>query len=193
MGERLELCAGPRIGIFFREQRSICSSFVNYSVLVEWNHILFDAFLPRAWAALLKVLLQDDHLEDVFRAWPPRQSEVFGGDNAYWQPLPAKLLACIVASKAEVWPVIVGSPKGGPLPHFAELGSVLVASADVDDVTLRALANAGLRITQLPTYIVELLVSSEVADIRYTLLSPSVAYLALSVSLHSFRSVVSPF
>ncbi|KAJ6589057.1 hypothetical protein B0H19DRAFT_1367527 [Mycena capillaripes] len=148
------------------------------SVLVEWNHILFDTFLPRTWAALLKVLLQDDHLTDVFRAWPPAQAIVFGGDNAYWQTLPAKLLACIVASKAEVWPVVTGS-KGSTRSHFADLGSVLVASADVDDATLRALANAGLAVTQLPEYILQLLSNSGVTNIQYTLLTPSIAYVHL--------------
>ncbi|KAJ7471857.1 hypothetical protein FB451DRAFT_1251196 [Mycena latifolia] len=145
------------------------------SVLVEWNHILFDSFLPRTWAALLKVLLQDDHLADVFRAWPPAQSVVFGGDSAYWQTLPAQLLACIVASKAEVWPVVMGS-KGTTRSHFADLGSVLIASTDVDEATLRALANAGLRVTQLPEYILQLLSNSGVTSIQYTLLTPSVAY-----------------
>ncbi|KAJ7034674.1 hypothetical protein C8F04DRAFT_1100594 [Mycena alexandri] len=138
------------------------------SVLVEWNKILFEYFLPRTWAALLKVLLQDDHLTEVFRAWPPAQSVVFGGDTAYWQTLPAKLLACIVSSKAEVWPV-VSSSKGGTLPHFAELGSLLVVSTEVDEATLRALANAGLRVTQLPEYILRLLKDgdlSHVADIQ---------------------------
>ncbi|KAF8131271.1 hypothetical protein K438DRAFT_1739837, partial [Mycena galopus ATCC 62051] len=161
------------------------------SVLVEWNSILFDTFLPRTWAALLEVLLQTDHLTDVFRAWPPRQHEVFGGDNAYWQTLPAKLLACIVASKAEVWPVVTGS-KAGTLPHFAELGAVHVASADVDDATLRALANAGLRVTtRLPTYIVELLSSSgaTATPIRYTLLSPSIAYLGLSSQVTEIQAM----
>ncbi|KAJ6617959.1 hypothetical protein B0H10DRAFT_1947944 [Mycena sp. CBHHK59/15] len=148
------------------------------SVLVEWNHILFESFLPRTWAALLKVLLQDDLLTDVFRAWPPAQSVVFGGDSAYWQTLPAKLLACIVASKAEVWPVVTGS-KQTSTPHFADLGSVLVASADIDEATLRALANAGLRVTQLPEYILQLLSNGGVADVQYTLLSPRIAYLEL--------------
>ncbi|KAJ7475161.1 hypothetical protein B0H11DRAFT_2034382 [Mycena galericulata] len=148
------------------------------SVLVEWNNILFQSFLPRTWAALLKVLLQDDHLTDVFRAWPPAQSVVFGGDSVYWQTLPAKLLTCIVASKAEVWPVVTGS-KGSDLTHFADLSSVLVASSHVDDATLRALANAGLRVTQLPGYILQLLTDQGSTDIRYTLLSPKVAYLDL--------------
>ncbi|KAJ7186780.1 hypothetical protein C8R46DRAFT_279690 [Mycena filopes] len=148
------------------------------SVLVEWNKILFEYFLPRTWAALLKVLLQDDHLTEVFRAWPPAQSVVFGGDNAYWQTLPAKLLACIVSAQAEVWPVVTGS-KGETLPHFAALGSLLVASTDVDEPTLRALANAGLRVTQLPGYILQLLSDSGLTDVGYTLLSPSVAYLEL--------------
>ncbi|KAJ7280333.1 hypothetical protein C8J57DRAFT_1175059 [Mycena rebaudengoi] len=141
------------------------------SVLVEWNRILFESFLPRTWAALLKVLLQDDHLTDVFRAWPPAQSVVFGGDNAYWQTLPAKLLACIVASKAEVWPVVAGS-KQASISHFADLGSALIAPSAVDETTLRALANAGLRVTQLPDYILQLLSNS----VKYTLLSPTVAY-----------------
>ncbi|KAJ7131720.1 hypothetical protein C8R43DRAFT_1133662 [Mycena crocata] len=148
------------------------------SILVEWNHILFESFLPRTWTALLKVLLQDDHLTDVFRAWPPAQSVVFGGDSAYWQMLPAKLLGCIVASKAEVWPVVTGS-KGSMQPHFADLDSVLLASSDIDEGTLRALANAGLRVTQLPDYILQLLSNSGVTDIRYTLLSPGIAYLNL--------------
>ncbi|KAF7361321.1 BTB domain-containing protein [Mycena sanguinolenta] len=142
------------------------------SVLVEWNHILFDTFLPRTWAALLHVLLQEDQLKDVFRAWPPRQSEVFGGDNAYWQALPAKLLAYIVIFKAETW------------------GSLLVASADVDDATLQALANAGLRVTQLPRYIVELLSTiGPTSAQHYTLLSPSIAYLGLSSQVREIQAM----
>ncbi|KAJ7736786.1 hypothetical protein DFH07DRAFT_842830 [Mycena maculata] len=156
------------------------------SVLVEWNHILFESFLPRTWKALLTVLLQDDHLTEVFRAWPPAQSAVFGGDNAYWQTLPAKLLACIVTSNAEVWPVFTGSGES-TLPHFADLGSVLVASADVDDATLRAFANAGSRITRLPEYILQLL--SEATDVQYTLLSPGIAYLDLCKRINTIYAL----
>ncbi|KAK7018615.1 BTB domain-containing protein [Favolaschia claudopus] len=147
------------------------------SVLVEWNKILFDSFLPRCWAALLRLLLQSDDLRDVFRAWPPRQSEVFGGDSVYWQSICAKLLACIVESKAELWPVVAGS-KGGTLPQFSDLSSVLVTSSEVDEATLRALANAELRVSQLPTYIFELV--SQATGLQCTLLSPSVAYLKLT-------------
>ncbi|KAJ7058193.1 hypothetical protein C8F01DRAFT_1149905 [Mycena amicta] len=145
------------------------------SVLVEWNYILFESFLPRTWAALLKVLLQQDQLTDVFRAWPPAQSGIFGRDTAYWQALPLKLLECVAASKAEVWPVIQG-PKAKQQSHFADLGSVLVASIDVDDLTLQSLADAGLRLSRLPEYILNLLSSSSVTPTQYTLLSPTVAY-----------------
>ncbi|KAJ7641407.1 hypothetical protein FB45DRAFT_900138 [Roridomyces roridus] len=155
------------------------------SVLVEWNHILFQSFLPRTWMALLTVLLQDDHLTDVFRAWPPAQSVVFGGDNAYWQMLPEKLLSCIVQSKAEVWPVITGS-KPGAFPHFANLESLYVASSDVDAATLRALANAGLRITQLPEYILQLLKED---GQPFKLLSPDAAYLDLSKRIGNIHSL----
>lgn len=148
-------------------------------MLVEWNHILFESFLPRTWTALLTVLLQDDQLIHVFRAWPPAQPPVFGGDNAYWQSLPAQLLDCILTSKAKVWPVVTGSKADDTLPHFADLDSVYVAAADVDASTLRALANAGLQITQLPEYILQLL--KDGAQEQFTLLSPGVAYLDLCV------------
>ncbi|KAF7320872.1 BTB domain-containing protein [Mycena chlorophos] len=142
------------------------------SVLVEWNYILFESFLPRTWAALLPVLIQQDRLGDIFRAWPPSQTGVFGGDTAYWQTLPAKLLECIVGSKAAVWPVAQGSTSKEQA--FAELGSVLVVSTDVDDTTVLALADAGLRLTKLPEHVAKLLPG--LLPTQYTLLSPIVAH-----------------
>ncbi|CAK5278239.1 unnamed protein product [Mycena citricolor] len=136
------------------------------SILVEWNHILFENFLPCTWAILLQALLQEDALEHVFRAWPSEQAVVFGGDSAYWQSLPAKLLSHIIASASPVWPLVGGS--------FAVLdASVLVTGADTDAETLAALTNAGLRITQLPQYILRLLGGSQA---RYVTLSPKMAY-----------------
>ncbi|KAF7297128.1 BTB domain-containing protein [Mycena indigotica] len=161
------------------------------SVLVEWNYILFESFLPRTWTALLKVLLQQDQLGDVFRAWPPAQSGVFGGDTAYWQALPAKLLECIVLAKAEVWPVFRGSKADGQI-LFAELGSVLLAPTDVDDATLLALTSAGLRLCKLPEYIFKLINSGGVSSARYTLLSPAVTYRQLLTRVAELRALDDP-
>ena len=64
--------------------------------------------------------------------------------------------------------------------EFVDFESVLVASPDAESEILQAFGNAGLKITQPPDYIIQLLLASH--DIAYTLLTPDIAHEKLLVS-----------
>lgn len=85
------------------------------SVLVEWNQLLFDVYIPQAWMYLLSILVDTDGVPDVFKAWPHTQGGQ-DGDSGYWKDLPMKLLDCVVKSGAAVWPVI-GPPDISGVDH----------------------------------------------------------------------------
>jgi hypothetical protein len=86
------------------------------SVLVEWNQLLFDVYIPQVWTSLLSILINEDCVSDIFRAWPHTQGGQ-DGDSGYWKDLPMKLLECIVKSGAAVWPVI-GPPDTSGVDHY---------------------------------------------------------------------------
>ncbi|KZP24219.1 hypothetical protein FIBSPDRAFT_1042283 [Athelia psychrophila] len=142
------------------------------SVIVEWNRLLFDTFIPNAWASMIPVLLYQDHFVDIFRTWPPSQPAGQGGDTSYWKKLPSEILRAIVRKKLAVWPVI----SHGLEHSFSELDSLLVADAADKEETLAALAAAGVEMTQPPPYIKALL---ENAGIHFTPLTPDTARVAL--------------
>ena len=146
---------------------------------MKWNNLLFEIFLPRAWTILLRILVKEDHLADIFRAWPPSQPSVECGDSSYWQSLPSKLLADIAMSRSPVWPVIhhTDSKVGA---QFVDFESVLVALPNTEGEILRAFGNAGIKVTQPPEYIMQLLLTS--SDVAYTLLTPDNAHRILLVS-----------
>jgi hypothetical protein len=126
-----------------------------FSILVEWNKLLFDVYIPQAWMCLLTTLVEEDALSEVFRAWPPTQGNQIG-DAGYWKDLPANLLQCIIKSKARIWPVV--APRQGPPCDCLDLGSVVIAARNKPDLdVLQALATFGLKITSPPAYIYELL------------------------------------
>lgn len=122
--------------------------------LVEWNQVLFDTFVPEAWAELLRQLslhANFDQPNDIFFAWPPQSQDTPGGDPAYWQPL-ARCLVRIVADKQlEIWPLV----KGQNTPLFGSIQNSLIAQSH-DLPFLPALATAGVRISQPPAYISEM-------------------------------------
>ncbi|KAG6874639.1 hypothetical protein C0992_007151 [Termitomyces sp. T32_za158] len=139
-----------------------------YHISVEWNKLLFDTYLPQAWALLLHMLTASG-IPDIFTVWPPRQSPTQLGDSGYWAALPTHLAETVVASRCCVWPVFA-SPK-----KFSILDDVLVATSEPDTL-INALATCGLAITHPPQYIVELLKSA-------TVLTPAAAHTSLLVSL----------
>ncbi|KZP24217.1 hypothetical protein FIBSPDRAFT_1042281 [Athelia psychrophila] len=135
------------------------------SVHVEWNRLLFDTFIPYAWASMLLVLLRKDDFIDVFQAWPPPQPEKQGGDAGYWKNLPCELIKTIVGKNLAVWPIIPYTSN----PLFLGLRSLLVAEESDDKEMLAALAMAGVQVTQPSTYIKALL---EKTGVAFTPLKP---------------------
>ncbi|KAG6915771.1 hypothetical protein DXG01_009887 [Tephrocybe rancida] len=122
----------------------------DYHISLEWNKLLFDEYLPRAWMYLLS-LLAASKIQDIFAAWPPPQKSNQLGDSGYWEKLPENLVAHITQTGCRVWPVF------GSAGVFCELGAVLVAGAGEPDRLLDALAATGMKITRPPKAIVNLL------------------------------------
>lgn len=97
-----------------------------------------------------------------------------------------KVLTTIVTSGASVWP-LVAIPTGNAAAkvgvEFTDLGSAFVAPTRTDEAMLMALVRAGLRIIRPPGYILEMM--EESTEIKFTSLTPEIAYRALLV-----RSIV---
>lgn len=135
--------------------------------------------MPKAWEASL--LVEDRLKDDDYRSWPPAQPLVQSGDSSYWQSLPEFFVDSVIKSGASLWPVIPASNNNIlSTSRFATLGSVLVAQNDVDQITLRALANAGQRVVQPPEYIMQILGSTREA--KHALLTCDVVHHNLLVS-----------
>ncbi|KAK0187120.1 hypothetical protein F5146DRAFT_1063566 [Armillaria mellea] len=146
------------------------------SVLIEWNQLLFEKYLPKAWVVLLPVLIEQDALKHIYRAWPAAQPIVETGDGTYWQDLPRNLLSAVASSGSVVWPLVPRSLKSNSwnmeVAPFQNLRSVMVAGSAIDVEALQALVDAGLNIIQPPEYIMK-------AEINHTALTPDIAHAGL--------------
>lgn len=103
----------------------------------------------------ISLLVQESGPSDVFRAWPPFQPVTFCGDNEYWQRLPSNFSELISVSPKPLWPCF--SPLHQTPSLMKPLDSLIVATADISEQVIEALAIAGLSITRPPSYIVDLL------------------------------------
>lgn len=125
---------------------------------MEWNRLLFDTFIPRAYARLLSALVKHDtlHGKGVLRAWPRRST-----DDSIWQSTPNEVLKEVLSLKAKVWPT---TPEPGHADEqFSILEEVFVtqSGAAPSEETLIALTSAGLKTTQLPAHLYTLVQSGE--------------------------------
>ncbi|KAF6756618.1 hypothetical protein DFP72DRAFT_893244 [Ephemerocybe angulata] len=119
-------------------------------ILVEWNKILFETFIPRAWSQLLELLATEFPAVSIFSAWPASQSSARSGEAAYWQTLPFDVLKAILANRLPVWPV---TGQG-----YGRLSDVFIAPPELDISISNALASAGLNIcAQVPKHIYEMI------------------------------------
>ena len=143
-----------------------------FSILVEWNKVLFETFIPKAWARLLEILTTDDQLTEVFRAWPPLQPKATYGDSLAWKTFPSNVFQQVLSSKMAVWPVYGAS-------SFRPLESVLVAPPTIKEEIVAVLSSIGLEITRPPGYIVDIIVAQEYSKV---ILTPEVAHTTLLVS-----------
>ncbi|KAF9446296.1 hypothetical protein P691DRAFT_673937 [Macrolepiota fuliginosa MF-IS2] len=121
--------------------------------LIEWNHLLFDTYIPQAWAALLQVLVKHDQTEDIFNAWPIPQANVYSGDYVYWKDMPLNVTRH--ALKLPIWPIFGKSP-----PSYHPIASVLLAEGSTEENFLTALVRAGLLISRPPQYLAQIILSN---------------------------------
>lgn len=142
------------------------------SVLTEWNRLLFETYIPQAWATLLEVLVTRDSIKDIFHAWPSPQAEVYSGDYAYWKDIP--LHVARYALDLPVWPVFGTNP-----PSYGTATSLLMAGEEPQDNTLTILVRAGLSITRPPQYLTQIVLKNSAGKIEA--LSPKVAHGRLQV------------
>ena len=148
-------------------------------MVIEWNKLLFDEFIPRAWRFLLEILVQADGIIDVFRAWPSKQPVTRSGDTVYWQSLPTRLLHFVVSSMSPVWPVY-SLHKHSPM-EYKDLDQLMATSQlAIRETVLRSLTMMGLELTRLPAYLADEI--KKLADRRYVILMPGTAHDALLVS-----------
>ncbi|KAI0919873.1 hypothetical protein AcV5_001825 [Taiwanofungus camphoratus] len=139
--------------------------------LIEWNHVLFENFIPDAWVAMLENVIEHEEAGDIYQVWPPVQHPVSGGESAYWRKLLLRVLQVVIDRQSPIWPVIPGvTAKENALNlgvtrvrrvDYTALDSVLVAADDLDPALLGALADAGVIVTQPPAYIFVMLVESQ--------------------------------
>ncbi|KAJ6531646.1 hypothetical protein DFH09DRAFT_1183014 [Mycena vulgaris] len=118
-------------------------------LLVTWNRSVFDLFLPAAWSALLRILVENGELEDIWSAWPALTQVNING-SSYWSQILPYLAANVLDSDLPVFPIF---PNG---QTYVSLSSAFIASEE-DDTVLMALSKAGLPIVKPPGHIREAL------------------------------------
>lgn len=137
------------------------------SVLIKWNTLLFDHYIPQAWGYLLKTLAEDTMHRDIFNSWPPYCSSITSGDGLYWQNILQATLKFTVQSCLKIWPKVVEND----LITYVDLkSSLVVATGQVNLDVLDALARVGLTLVQLPQTHMQFL------DDSITKLTPRVAH-----------------
>ncbi|KAF8344477.1 hypothetical protein F5887DRAFT_1075526 [Amanita rubescens] len=135
-------------------------------VLIKWNSLLFDYYIPQAWTYLLKILAEDAICQDIFSSWPPYRLSITSGDGLYWQNILQATFHLVVNSRSVIWPKV--SDKG-TTTYVALNASLVVARGQINLDILIALAWVGLTMVQLPQSHMQLL------DDSITKLTPRVA------------------
>lgn len=139
--------------------------------------MLFSHFIPKAWSVLLESLVLNGGPMDIWHAWPSGQSLNSTADTAYWTSLLPALVSAVVSRDSAVWPVHPAKRSAGQTTYERLSSSLIAASAE--GPVLDALAAAGLKIVQLPSYIHDILTSSHSRSC--TTLSPATVYERLKV------------
>ncbi|KAF8970966.1 hypothetical protein BDZ97DRAFT_1914417 [Flammula alnicola] len=147
-------------------------------ILIEWNKLLFDHYIPQAWKLFLEVLADMDGIFDIFKAWPPEQrSPATSGENVYWESLPARMFEFIASASSPIWPVYHGNNSSPP--EFRPLDSLIVSEPTIPRSVLHALTAVRLRFTCPPQYVVDLIKNSRFKT--FAILTPEEAHNGLLV------------
>ncbi|KXN83781.1 Sacsin [Leucoagaricus sp. SymC.cos] len=148
---------------------------------VEWNRLLFDTYIPQAWAILLEVLVRQDRISNIFYAWPKAQASVYSGDSAYWRDIPVHVAKH--ALELDVWPISGTNP-----PSYQRISSLIVEERSVNlEGVVVALVRTGVQITRLPQYLTAIITKTFMNNIK--VLSPPVAYMKLQSYIHRLQTL----
>ncbi|KAJ2918884.1 hypothetical protein MD484_g1554, partial [Candolleomyces efflorescens] len=114
-------------------------------ILIEWNKLLFDVFIPRAWLQLLKTITVHFPTTDIFSAWPVTK-HFTESDSAYWASFSKNVLDKVVENHAAVWPVVNQDV-------HEQLKDVFVAGPGTSKDVIHALADTGMKICHPPDHL----------------------------------------
>lgn len=118
--------------------------FVFARLLVTWNRAVFEEFLPTTWAALLRTLVKENEVEDIWSAWPALEAT---NGSGYWSQILPNLMKRVLDLDLSVFPAFPNAE------HYVSLSSALIASESDEVVVLRALTNVGLALVRLPRHL----------------------------------------
>ncbi|KAJ2918885.1 hypothetical protein MD484_g1553, partial [Candolleomyces efflorescens] len=137
-------------------------------ILIEWNKLLFDIFIPRAWSQLLRTITLHFPRIDIFSAWPVAK-HFTESDSAYWATFPQHVLNTVLENDVAVWPAICQGVK--------RLEDVFVASASISDEVVQALVDTGVSVCRPPDHLFAMIMALPRCDHR--ILTPERASVAL--------------
>ncbi|KAJ2928409.1 hypothetical protein H1R20_g8672, partial [Candolleomyces eurysporus] len=122
-------------------------------ILIKWNKILFEDFIPRAWVYLLETLAGLGAPIDILSAWPAAQSFTKCGESVYWASFPENVLKYVIETGAAVWPALGQT-------NYKDLHNVFFVCSKINTGTPEALARQGLSICRPPAHIFKMVSSS---------------------------------
>ncbi|KAG7085716.1 hypothetical protein E1B28_003260 [Marasmius oreades] len=128
----------------------------NDHVLLEWNNLMFNFYLPKLWTRLFQVLSDCNTSPSlVLQAWPNLQPDVKCGDSLNWKDLPRKLADEVVLGNCSVWPV---ADSRGVVNHLS-LKEVFLLSENAKPLSpmLPILATSGINVSKIPAHLYDLL------------------------------------
>lgn len=142
-----------------------------FSILIEWNKLLFDVFIPRAWTHLLKTITIHSPTAPIFSAWPVAQ-HFTESDSAYWASFPKNVLDTVLGEDATVWPVTGRDA-------YKRLQDVFVARPSTSDEVIQALADTGMSVCRPPDHLFRMI--EALPGWNHRILTPERASTALKV------------
>ncbi|KAF9032342.1 hypothetical protein BDP27DRAFT_1436014 [Rhodocollybia butyracea] len=118
-------------------------------LLVSWNQMIFEGLIPKIWAsALFHILIEDDHVTDIWAAWPPSTARIG----------PMSDLLSLVAEEALTYCMhIFPAQKDGKCIFIGPDQPALVADASVEEELRHAVSLAGIAVVFPPSHIFTML------------------------------------
>ncbi|KAJ7172033.1 hypothetical protein C8R46DRAFT_1084593 [Mycena filopes] len=111
-------------------------------LLVTWNRTIFEEFLPTTWGNLLKILVENHEVADIWTAWPALEHATNNG-SGYWNQILPHLMQRVLELNFPVFPTFPNAES------HVSLSSAFIASEQDDIDVLGALSRVGLHIVKL--------------------------------------------